>query len=416
MERDRFKITKTKGKRGTSYQVSGYKLNGQQVRRRYRTRELAEGAKQILDVEAFNAEAAGRLKSTRLTEIQLADAEQAVATIDSGYTLLEAVKFFNANYRKAATRTTVEDAVERFLEERKGQNLRKASIANLRARCRKLSSEFAGKAVNEISRQDVKTHIFRKDWGGVTRRNQKRAINNFFEWAVEEGMCPDNPAAGKWDIKVDEKEPEILNLEEVKALLRSAREYKNGAVLGFFVGQLFAGLRPSEALRLNWNSINLKAKTITVRGGAAKLRKRRVIDLDPVCVQWLKTIPAKRGKLAGTNPARDAAAVRAIAGWKPKDAYARRALLRVNPRIDEDTIDQREAYPKDGMRHTAISAKLVQTKNEKSTAYWAGNSPEVIHRDYKGLMDKYQAGAFWRLFPDTIDEDNTLEMPVAVVS
>jgi len=36
------------------------------------------------------------------------------------------------------------------------------------------------------------------------------------------------------------------------------------------------------------------------------------------------------------------------------------------------------------MRHTAISMYLAKHKDEGEAASWAGNSPNVIHRHYKG--------------------------------
>jgi len=52
------------------------------------------------------------------------------------------------------------------------------------------------------------------------------------------------------------------------------------------------------------------------------------------------------------------------------------------------------------IRHTAISNHFAYTKAEATTAAWAGNSPETVHRYYKGLVTPDQATAYWALTPE----------------
>lgn len=54
------------------------------------------------------------------------------------------------------------------------------------------------------------------------------------------------------------------------------------------------------------------------------------------------------------------------------------------------------------MRHTAISMHLAVHKHEGETASWADNSPNVIHRHYKGLVKEADAKEFWSLTPKTV--------------
>ena len=54
------------------------------------------------------------------------------------------------------------------------------------------------------------------------------------------------------------------------------------------------------------------------------------------------------------------------------------------------------------MRHTAISMYLATHKYEGEAASWAGNSPNVIHRHYKGLVKEADATEFWTITPDTV--------------
>jgi len=58
----------------------------------------------------------------------------------------------------------------------------------------------------------------------------------------------------------------------------------------------------------------------------------------------------------------------------------------------------------DIMRHTAISYHLAKHEHEGKTAAWAGNSPDIIQKHYKGLVKPKHATWFWQLGLDQKEE------------
>src|SRR3954465_2103864 len=71
-----------------TFRLSGWKANGERVRRQFQSREEAEGEKSRLVVEAANAASGTRTLNTRLTSAQLAEAETAFARLgDKSLTL-----------------------------------------------------------------------------------------------------------------------------------------------------------------------------------------------------------------------------------------------------------------------------------------------------------------------------------------
>ena len=62
-------------------------------------------------------------------------------------------------------------------------------------------------------------------------------------------------------------------------------------------------------------------------------------------------------------------------------------------------------WVQDYMRHTAISMYLAKHKHEGEAASWAGNSPNVIHRHYKGLVKEAHANEFWTIRPKTVKSE-----------
>ena len=80
----------------TSYQLRGW-LNGERIRRQFIDRDLAVGEKNRLEVQAANS---GEItaRNTRLSAVQLADAEAAFARL-GGRSISEAVGWYLTNYR-----------------------------------------------------------------------------------------------------------------------------------------------------------------------------------------------------------------------------------------------------------------------------------------------------------------------------
>src|SRR4051812_17434887 len=73
-------------------------LNGQRVRKQFKTHSEALTAKSRLEVDSANADSAIRAVNTRLSPGQLAEAEAAFSRL-GGRSLSEAIEWFLANFR-----------------------------------------------------------------------------------------------------------------------------------------------------------------------------------------------------------------------------------------------------------------------------------------------------------------------------
>lgn len=389
---ERFKVKKTTSGNKTVWVVSGYKLNGQRVRKRFDSEREAEGERHLLNVECMEQEAY-KPKLTRLTADQLAVAEQSFGLLDDGESLLDAVRWFKKTYTPAQMPMKVPEAVETFITEKGQENIRPATLSNLEWRLRRFARHFKRRKVNELDRDALWPFIMDPAHSPTNQGNNKRVIHNFFEWAVEKKMIAANPTAGRWKIVKDDPDPEILTIDQCKALLRAGRDFKDGKMLGFVVVSLFCGLRPTEAKRLEWEQIDLAGRNITIRGATAKLRQKRHVEIPGNAVPWLTMALKSDGPMGGGNYRRDFASIRKLAGWRPQ-----------RPKDNKERALPK--WPSDVMRHTALSMRLATTKDEKATSRWAGNSPDILYRHYHGLADEATAAAFWAITPDTVDGDN----------
>ena len=376
----------------TAFRVTGYMPNGQRVRENFKTEEEAVGRKSELDIEAANivTTTATRLKATRLTDEQVKDAERAFAKLGN-HSFLAAVEYFLANYHEPVRQMTVADAVEQFIADRAKQNRRPDTLRGLRGRLGMFARLHGQKHVADVTGDICRDFVFRPGTAPRNQMNDRLSLSNFLNWCVRRQFTVSNPITLVDKPAVDAHEPSVLSLADCRQLLAAAREYKDGLLLPYTVVALFAGLRPTEIARLTWDRVDLAEGTITLDGSMAKTRQRRIVELPPNAVAWLLPLAPQRPKFKPAAFGRHFRRVKKAAGFNGKDdtkAKAGEPALR--------------PWVQDYMRHTAISMYLAKSKHEGEAATWAGNSPNVIHRHYKGLVKEADATEFWSITPETV--------------
>jgi hypothetical protein len=84
-----------------------------------------------------------------------------------------------------------------------------------------------------------------------------------------------------------------------------------------------------------------------------------------------------------------------------------------NGKDGSKTEDGKKLRPwiQDCLRHTAVSMYLAKHRHEGEAAAWAGNSPNAIHRHYKGLVKEADAIEYWTITPQNVT-DKVLSFPV----
>ena len=191
---------------------------------------------------------------------------------------------------------------------------------------------------------------------------------------------------------VDSHEPCVLSLADCRKLLAAARDYKEGRLLPYVAVSLFAELRPTELSRLTWERIDLTEGTITLDGSMAKTRQRRIVKLPENAVAWLLPLAPKHPDFVPAAFVRHFGRVKRAAGFNVNEG-GKKGGKKLRP------------WVQDYMRHTAVSMYLAKHKHEGEAATWAGNSPNVIHRHYKGLVKYADAAEFWKLTPATVKSE-----------
>jgi integrase len=375
-----------------SYRVSGMH-KGKQVRENHKTEEEALARRDELMLERANIESRVVRRPTWLTEAQIRDAEMSAEAMGGRPTMM-AVRFFQENYREPVNKIKVKDAEVKFIAEKRLNNLRADSIRNLEVRVGFLTKAHGERLVSDILPEHLREIIFTDNRSAVTSDNVRRALSSFFTWATEYKYCASNPMTAIKPVKLERDEPETLTVSQARNLIEKAAAYKEGVVLPYIALGLFAGIRPTELARLSWDCIDLEAGTVTIGAKLAKMRQRRIVEMVRVTqkdkegkdltlpanlVDWLAPHAIKKTPIRGVNWRKDFDAVKAAAGWGTKS----------------DKHPDIKPWTQDIMRHTAISNHLAYFEHEGKTATWAGNSPDIVQRHYKGLVKRAEAVEFW---------------------
>jgi integrase len=381
---------------GTAYRVTGMRtVEGLrvQVRENYKTAAEALGRKQALEIEATNQpKRESSIVITRLTDMQVAAAEAAFKILN-GKSIIAAAQFYVDNYRDPLASKPLFEAVDEFIKEKTAEGLRPDAIRGLKGRTGWLVKRLPlTRSVAEVTTAELRALLLRPNVSQRTRLNDRLVWFNFFGWCVGRKYCPVNPVADIKPFDSDETEPQVLTLDECRRLLEVARQFKNGVCLPYVALSLFAGMRPDKELkRLDWSAIDLDEKLIKVSGKVAKLRGRRNVEMSDNLVEILK--PFKGKPIKHANHLKDFRRVKELCGWDGKTE-----IECVVKQLDGTMKKMKlRPWPQDVMRHTAISMHLAKYQHEGKTAAWAGNSPDIIQRHYKGLVRQTDSEVFWCL-------------------
>lgn len=389
MAAERFTIKKFTNPSGEQvWRVEGRMPDGHRVRQNFQDRADAIAKKAELELQALNQPVTLSLKRTRLTDEQLTEAEAAFLKLAGKASLLTAVHHYLLTGQKPITRITVREAHDLFLADAAQRHFRPRTIQELRSRGGFLVNVAGNRWLDELDNADFRRAVHRHPGqAAATTNGNLRVLNWFMGWCVENHYLPVNPVTiGK--ALTEHKEPEILNLAQVKEVLWAAMSFKDGVLAPYFASAVFGGLRPKELARLNRSKINLEDCYFNLDGEVTKTRRTRHVEIKPNLREWL--LRYQDTPFVGPNWRRDFDAVRGAAGFQ----------------VGEDADDEeRQTWVADVLRHTALSNFYAICQDEKFTAAWAGNSVDTLHKHYRRNVPKHEAEAFWAITPASLEAE-----------
>ena len=288
----------------------------------------------------------------------------------NGYALHQACAEFEKS-PECLPRIKFIEAREKFIEAKRLTNLRPQTLRKYHCGLSNFGMVYDNYYLDEITKDDFQKWLISQQYSPKTNNDYIGNLNTLRNWCSKENfeIGRFNPFSVE-KIKIDTPEAEVMEFDEIEPYLRKALETpKVGLVI---VLVLFCGLRITEAIQTTLKDMKLDRKKpfITVTSQTAKKRRRRVIELNPNAVLWLKAAIA-----AGC----------------------------VTPETEPSFIKARKVaelqLPANILRHTFCSYHLAHFKNKNITAELAGNSARMIDEFYKGLVDPEDAHKFFTLKP-----------------
>jgi integrase len=252
--------------------------------------------------------------------------------------------------------------------------MRAKSIANLRPQYLKGLSRYlrqfaAGRECVPVSSLDVcavEAWFAERGERVATMASNIGRLSSLFSFCERRGWISRNPCRMLERPRFDRKPPRILTPSEAHRLLSVVRQ-RRPHMLPFFVLAMLAGVRPDEISRLSWESVDRDRGLVTIDAAASKVRRRRIVHLEPCALALLK----RGGRLPVSRATR-----------KRYQAFGCAVLGLTD-------------WPQDLLRHTAASYLLALHRDAGRVALSLGNSPGILLRHYQELVTPEACAEFW---------------------
>ncbi len=224
-------------------------------------------------------------------------------------------------------------------------------------------------------------------------------------------------------------EIKVFTPAELTEILCNANE----RMIPFLALGAFAGIRHAEIQRLEWKDIQFDDGIIEVGARKAKTANRRLVPMVPNLREWLMEFRQTSGMVVShenvafelhaitkqVNEARraawalskglDLAELKAAAKNVTRKARPARARGKqkgeVPPGAGTAKAEGRDAFAwkHNALRHSFISYRLAAVQNTAQVALEAGNSPQMIFRQYRELVRPADAEKWFGITPEAVE-------------
>jgi len=315
----------------------------------------------------------------------------------AGATIEEAAEFYLRHAARLKEELKLAELVERFRQSRRELRLSDRYVTQLGVSLGSLARFYPVKLAHEVTQANIESWLRAHGWGPKTCNNYLGDVAAMFEWAKGggRGYVRMNPALEIERQKWVRGKIEVLPVVRAKELLQYAAEQREWRVLAHVVLGMLAGIRPAEIERLAWSAVDLEERTVIVLATDAKTAARRVVDLTPAAVAWLRLIPQELRVGEIIEPS----------GWVDEWTVFRRELGwdvgRKAKHLPVPVAPMRHGrWPHDAMRHTFASMHYAVHQNELLLQTQMGHrSARMLHQHYRAVVTRAEALEFWGFAP-----------------
>ncbi len=289
----------------------------------------------------------------------------------------------------------VTECVNRFLQFKIDEAGEKTpNIRNLQGHLDPMAQHFSGKAVVDISAEDL-TGWWKSKWGARSRKTRKAARGSmvaFWSWCVNMTYYPNDavtPAHRIPNVKLEKGKRHVLTPEEFLALAAAIKpEFRGSIVL-----QAFCGMRPEEVAPPARKGMSKKSKrgilreeldwtykVIRIPEEVSKTNFPRIVPILPGVEEWLEWAGIKPGQ---TGPICE-------------NLVTAGETIRLGKEVFES------GWPQDALRHSFGSYRNAVIRSLDQVADEMGNSVGMLKRHYHNPKAKEEGEAWFAMRPSDL--------------
>ena len=388
--------------RGNSFQVE---INQHGKRHRSTVETLAE-AKSYAESKGLELKNRGA-QAFILTDKTRVDALAAMELLDGATSLENAARFWLRHNRPAGASVTMQELLKLFITTKLRANRRPDTLIELENKLgrfagvdlkdkrngeeRHISGDFETRQVHTITITEIERWLNDHTETPRNRNKYRTLFHGLFQYAVKMRLLDINPVAAIERSTEDETMPECYSVGEVEKLLRTA-EHQAPELIPYLATGFFAGLRPSEAAKLDWGKVDIVNRIITLDAAITKKRRMRHATMSDNLLAWLLPYRRNEGSMIPEHH-------RFLKLWAT--LIKESELTRVIP---------------SGLRHTFASMHLALHESADKTSHQMGHrKDDVLFEHYRKLVSRQEAENFWGILPMAIGAKN-IASPLAAAS
>lgn len=279
------------------------------------------------------------------------------------------MNFFRRRNPATLERRTVRQVVDEMMAAKRMANLSKVHLKDLECRLNRFANAFQMN-ISGVSGSLIQTWIDAMSGSGRTKLNYLRVIAALLKFAIKRKYLPKDAVEeieAVQQAKEDNGEIEIFTPEEMNEILTAARP----EMVPWLGIRGFAGLRSAEIQRLDWSEVNLTERHIEIKASKSKTAARRLVPITDNLASWLAPYAQRSGKLAA-----EVSRLREERGQPCKFEWRHNAL-----------------------RYSFISYRVADIQNVAQVALEAGNSPQMVFKNYRQLVTPASAKSWFAIVP-----------------
>jgi integrase len=149
--------------------------------------------------------------------------------------------------------------------------------------------------IDAIHRRDVAARLLAiaRDSGAVTASRARSVLSSMFSWAMQCGLCEQNPVVGTLAPQGAKPRERVLSDAELAAVWRAAHDDDFGRIVRLL---LLTGQRRTEVGGMTWSEVDLDRGLWTIPSARTKNAREHSLPLPPLALSIIETMPRMVGR------------------------------------------------------------------------------------------------------------------------